>query len=215
MSTIQFPESFGINSTETFLPCQHNRDFPRDCSNNTDACRKALLSQCERIDCCAKSIERKFSSDETEMAECSCHPPCEETVYDTSYSLSQWSGKGFEDDTVWHDIFDDGTIVNRFNDSTFELNLYREYFSYENWKIAKTDFARINVYMADSTMIQTQESPDYEITDLISDVGGQLGVWIGMSVVTMIETFALFGQLLRYFLCKKNLDDGQSSAAEV
>ena len=55
--------------------------------------------------------------------------------------------------------------------------------------------------MADSSMIQTQESLENDGRQLISDVGGQLGVCLVMSVVTFSETMALLAQLLRYFLC--------------
>ena len=123
------------------------------------------------------------------------------------------AGNEFESEVVWHDLFDDEMFMNQFNDTEEKQNLYREYFSFKSRASAKKDSARINVYMADSTMIQTQESLDYEIRDLISDVGGQLSIWVGMSVVTTVKTFALFAQLLSYFFWKSMLDDVQSSTA--
>ena len=76
--------------------------------------------------------------------------------------------------------------------------IYGNYFSLANWENAMNDFARINVYMADSSMTVTEEIPDYELSQLISDIGGQLGCWIGMSVITLSETLALLFQLMRY-----------------
>lgn len=41
--------------------------------------------------------------------------------------------------------------------------------------VADKYFTRITVYIADSNVIRTVESPDYEAIRLISDIGGQLG----------------------------------------
>ena len=78
-----------------------------------------------------------------------------------------------------------------------DLELFERYFSRSNWNRAKNDFARINVFFADSNIVVTEEVPDYELPQLISDIGGQLGVWIGMSVVTMSESLVLIFRLLR------------------
>ena len=56
--------------------------------------------------------------------------------------------------------------------------------------------------MADNQMTVTEVVPQYTVSMVISDVGGQLGIWIGMSVLTMTETLVLFGQLFRY-ACSK------------
>ena len=49
------------------------------------------------------------------------------------------------------------------------------------------DFARLNVYIADSNVIITQEMEDYTSTQLVSDIGGQLGLWVGISIITLAE----------------------------
>ena len=49
------------------------------------------------------------------------------------------------------------------------------------------DFARLNVYIADSNVIITQEMEDYSSTQLVSDIGGQLGLWVGISIITLAE----------------------------
>ena len=72
---------------------------------------------------------------------------------------------------------------------------YEKHFRKENWESAKNNFVRINIYMADNQMTVTEEVPEYTASLVISDIGGQLGIWIGMSVLTMSETPALFGQL--------------------
>jgi hypothetical protein len=45
-------------------------------------------------------------------------------------------------------------------------------------------------------VIVTRESKDYDMSQLISDIGGQLGVWIGLSVITAAELVELIIQVV-------------------
>ena len=183
----------------SMLYCQHDEDFPKDCAFALSwDCREALLKQYERA-MCAKRTTISMSKNATFMRECDCVPPCEEVFYDVSYSLFKWPTNGPEGQLVWNDIFEVDRFLDRFNDSADERRFYADYFDRRNWKNAMKDFARVNVYLASTDMVLTVESPDYTLPLLISDIGGQLGVWIGMSVVTLSETLALFGELLRHF----------------
>ena len=48
-----------------------------------------------------------------------------------------------------------------------------------------------------------KEYPDYTLLQLMSDIGGQLGLWIGMSIITIFELLNLFAKLLHaLFKCK-------------
>ena len=60
------------------------------------------------------------------------------------------------------------------------------------------DFARINVYIADSNVLKTEESVDYNELQLLSDIGGQLGLWVGISVITLAEMFELVVDIIKY-----------------
>lgn len=62
------------------------------------------------------------------------------------------------------------------------------------------DFARLNVYIADSNVIITQEMEDYSSTQLVSDIGGQLGLWVGISIITLAE------------VCEGMLEHGDSTS---
>ena len=95
------------------------------------SCKLTVRSQYKRIMCAGKVAE-EMAGDLTRMTECECYPPCHEVVYDAAYSLSQWPGKGFEGAAVWHDIFDDGTFLRKFNSCKSERELYAEYFALHN-----------------------------------------------------------------------------------
>ena len=67
------------------------------------------------------------------------------------------------------------------------MELYGPHFDETNRRAALRDFARLNVYIADSNVLQTEEQKDYTTTQLLADIGGQLGLWVGVSVITLAE----------------------------
>ena len=81
------------------------------------------------------------------------------------------------------------------------------------------DFARLNVYIADSNVIITTETPDYLSTQLVSDIGGQLGLWVGISVITLAEVFQLVFSLTHYFLSterqQQRFGNGEAVGSDV
>ena len=86
--------------------------------------------------------------------------------------------------------------------SKFEL--FRSYFSVTDREETMKNFARLNVYIADSNVVKTEESEEYNLTQLVSDIGGQLGLWVGISVITIAEVIQLLVDILRYLLgCTK------------
>ena len=63
-----------------------------------------------------------------------------------------------------------------------------------DWIISS--FARVNIYFRDVTVLEVGQSASYKWTDLLADVGGILGLWVGVSFITIFEFFALFGNLI-------------------
>ena len=69
---------------------------------------------------------------------------------------------------------------------------------------------RVVVHVADSNVIKTTESPDYDLIRLVSDIGGQLGLctgqlglWIGVSVITLVEVLQLAALVVRVIAARR------------
>ena len=163
------------------------------------SCRFQILLQLyDRIQC-ARETRDATQKNATLLERCRCYPPCSEVFYDISYSLSKWPAGGYEGDAAYFDVFH----VERFRDrflGTPKYNIVSEYFTDKTREQGMKDFARLNVYIADSSVVITTETPDYLSTQLVSDIGGQLGLWVGISVITLAEVFQLAFSLIRYFL---------------
>jgi len=72
---------------------------------------------------------------------------------------------------------------------------------------------RVVVHIADSNVIKTTESPDYDLIRLVSDIGGQLGLWIGVSVITLVEVVQLVAVIVRVLAVRRRLRSKPSSKA--
>ncbi len=73
-------------------------------------------------------------------------------------------------------------------------------------------FARVNVYFEDTTIFLQKQCPAYRWNDLLADIGGVLGLWVGVSVVTIFEFLVLVSELV-LLPCRRNrtTKDKQSS----
>jgi len=47
-------------------------------------------------------------------------------------------------------------------------------------------------------MFETEEQEDYVTTQLLADIGGQLGLWVGVSVITLAELVELLLDFVHY-----------------
>jgi len=53
-------------------------------------------------------------------------------------------------------------------------------------------------------VILTSESEEYEVSALISDIGGQLGLWIGASLITAAEILEFVWHVVNKFYDLRN-----------
>ena len=153
----------------------------------------------KRMGCRRKVYDDMMIYKPEAMEQCNCFPPCHDIVYDTSYSLSK-----LPEDPEGHAPLQ------------FSINHYLKYLSgtrrdllieqlggEENKeKGLLKQLSRLNVHIADNNVMRTTESPDYEAIRLVSDIGGQLGLWIGISVMTLFEVLQLIADVFRYLTAK-------------
>ncbi|KAE9416027.1 hypothetical protein Angca_008566, partial [Angiostrongylus cantonensis] len=95
----------------------------------------------------------------TKRKSCRCMHPCKQDVYTTTYSAAKWPS---ESNRIECDSKDCNSY---YSEHAAMLEIYYEQMSYEILR----------------------ESESYSIVNLVSDVGGQMGLWLGASVLTAIE----------------------------
>ena len=133
-----------------------------------------------------------FNLSKSNFSECNCALPCFETKYQNSVSYSKWP-------------------------ATVDLPSYKEKFSKALGLNASTmtddylrnNFMKISIFYPDMTYRRMKEEKKHSFEGLVSDVGGQMGIWLGASVFSIIELMYVCGQIVRGFFSprKEKADD--------
>ncbi|XP_033634310.1 degenerin mec-4-like [Asterias rubens] len=143
------------------------------------------LTDEKAIDCLTK-LDDMYKND---SLQCDCYQACSETTYLTSVSSSVWPADKYED-KLFRDIIDRNEEV--------RTNLRKT--SPGEW--VKRNVAKVDVFFQEFNYQYIKQLPAYAFVNLISDVGGQLGLWLGLSVLTMFEFVESCGFLFRVCFAK-------------
>lgn len=63
---------------------------------------------------------------------------------------------------------------------------------------SRDNFLRLQIFYEDLSVFKTINEEAYKIENLLADIGGQLGLWIGCSVMTFVELLEFMANLLGY-----------------
>ncbi|XP_059163582.1 amiloride-sensitive sodium channel subunit beta-like [Physella acuta] len=145
---------------------------------------------------CANAIELKFG--EASSAMCGCDSPCSEKKYDKTITLRQWPSPSFA--ILMREIIckeREGTQCVRLrNKTSTELS---------------QEFIKLNVFFEDLNYEHLSEEADYELSQYISDIGGTIGLWVGLSLLGVVEVFKLLADVIIYLVGRLRKANRQNS----
>ncbi|CAK8691202.1 unnamed protein product [Clavelina lepadiformis] len=176
-------ENLQFHSTYSLPACMrecHDKRIMANCScRDPSMIHYSGTRECtvgEVVDCVApKRIELE---DYVGPDECGCSQPCDEVRYSSTLSYSTFPSQ----------IAAVG-LLPILNNSAITAGYL------------KTNLVGLSVYYDTLSITTSVESKAVTASGLISDVGGQFGLWIGISVVTFFEIFQFAYLLLRHHLC--------------
>ncbi|KAI6226496.1 Degenerin mec-10 [Aphelenchoides fujianensis] len=108
-----------------------------------------------------------------EQLECHCEQPCQQPSYTVSYSCSNWPSESLN------------ISVGKCEASPEECNEYYK----ENGAMIEVFFEALNFEVL-------SETEAYGLVKMMADLGGQLGLWSGMSAMSCIEFVFLFLEIV-------------------
>ena len=108
-----------------------------------------------------------------------CPLECNQTLYKTSISSYQLIGSNF----VSY-ILDNKRLASDFINRTLDANTARE------------SFVRVNIFYDILSYTVSTESPQIELVALLASIGGNLGLFLGVSVFSLAEIVEVFIEIL-------------------
>ncbi|XP_033747795.1 amiloride-sensitive sodium channel subunit gamma-like [Pecten maximus] len=114
-----------------------------------------------------------------------CKFPCFEKTYKTSVSMARWPSDAYTE--ILATDYDWGEKIDKI----------------------RADYMRIRVYFSSLTKEIIKEELSYTSENFVSDIGGQLGLWAGLSVLSLAEVVELIVIWVTH-CCKKKNRTGQS-----
>ena len=133
---------------------------------------------------CRNQILREFFQHGFQE-QCNCPVPCEEEVYHRIVSMTKWPA--LVDMPLYRIVF------------AKSLNLTADELTSE---YIRNNFLQIRVYFDELAYKHVYEQCKISVAELYSNLGGQLGLWIGYSFFSIIELLAMLSTAA-YFLCRK------------
>ncbi|KAH7729934.1 Protein UNC-8 [Aphelenchoides avenae] len=113
--------------------------------------------------------------------DCHCVQPCTENVFETAYSAAAWPALNFNIGA------DCPAVLDITNDSQACQEYYR------------LNTAYIEIYYEQLNFESLKETAGYTLVNLFSDLGGNIGLWIGFSLITVLEVIEFFCEIGLYF----------------
>ena len=72
----------------------------------------------------------------------------------------------------------------------------------------------LEIYYEQMSFEVLKESEAYLLVNMVSDIGGQAGLWLGASILTLLEVVSFLIRIMWIAMCKGRLKKNQNSEKE-
>ncbi|XP_059143116.1 FMRFamide-activated amiloride-sensitive sodium channel-like isoform X2 [Physella acuta] len=188
---------------------------------------------------CEEDMQRKLNNDRAYEATCQCYQPCSETSYLKSVSLSYWPQEFYQLSMLqeflnqtekehfmavafelWSELAQN-TQSNSSSDKSYADRINKGYTDKEKDKAKRASdtirqtMLRLNIYLEDLSVVEYRQLPAYGLADLFADIGGTLGLWMGISVLTIMELVELVIRLIGFVFNVEKRELGRKTQEDM
>ena len=149
---------------------------------------------------CSSEIETQFSrvgenNTKSIPSSCECAQEWKSYEYTPLISMSEWPSESYVNVMAINPM-DPETRVQYWP----VVERFVEHSLIKKDDYVKRNMAEVQVYMHSNQVEVVKEEPDYDFKSLMSDLGGVIGLYIGMAVVGLVELLEFFIMVV-YVLC--------------
>ena len=156
---------------------------------------------------CVQHAFKSFMIEKGGRKSCECYEKCEYRIFDKVLSQSIWPASPFNLD--FFNIYVGGRLDRESLIAYQDLgDQYREALNGTNMdtftELVYENFARVNIYFESTNVLRRTQVSSMTLTDMFANIGGTIGLWAGLSIVTMVEVMFLFVKIctLGIKICK-------------
>ena len=143
---------------------------------------ECTMEQAFESSCSSVIIDTK---DNLNKEHCSCYEPCKETRFDTKTTYSKFPSLQLANDFTNYYVRDD---VNDFLwNSDFKVGPSDNKTTFDRTINLNNNILMLELFYDDLKVVETIEDQADDVASLISDFGGQFGLWMGISILTIVE----------------------------
>ncbi|CAC5384945.1 unnamed protein product [Mytilus coruscus] len=133
-------------------------------------------SETERV--CLAQLEADLKGRTLECPQ--CVKPCQETQFGKSFSARNWPTDEYAN------VLMEGVCEKLPKQACDHMTNKGS-----DYRALGHNFVKIKIYFEDLNYELIEETPEIEVQQFASDVGGAIGLWIGLSIISMFELFQL------------------------
>ncbi|XP_078610890.1 degenerin mec-4-like [Branchiostoma floridae x Branchiostoma japonicum] len=168
---------YGTTYAYSSVLCQktcYQRAVVRDCQcadaglpipDGTAVCDPANRKTAE----CLKETRDALRKD---LLDCDCPEACKESVFGQTFGFSELPSASYKEQFIEELKKMDNPKIQKLSAEEASVN-----------------FVELTIYFEGLYYDKISQSPAYEVINLLGDIGGQLGLWMGVSVMTVLEFF--------------------------
>ena len=164
----------------------------------------SLTEFAHRSECQFRS-ERRFVKDKTIQTNCKCKEACSYLKYEKYISSSKWPAHQYIQKTIQNILEESSAsghiplfnhhmsnILQNATNNPDDLDTF-----YYLERLVYSNFARVNIYFEALEVLERKESRSMTLADLFAGIGGTIGLWAGLSIITLIEVVFFLSNLVR------------------
>ncbi|XP_059163600.1 amiloride-sensitive sodium channel subunit alpha-like [Physella acuta] len=164
-------------------------DYQLYLNDVTDDNSSTKLTQCtsQEEQRCLYEVRCQLEKDKRA---CDCKSPCREVRYQKTIAHLQWPETGYLE-YIRKDLCESRNPPKICSRKHLTLSDFGQ------------QLIKVSIFFEDLHYEELTDQPNYEFTNLLSGIGGSIGLWIGLSVLSLFEIVHLILEVFRYVVCRK------------